>query len=116
MFSYFQSVANLLGLTKSEATGLLSALGQNQANPETVSPRHHIHSGAPLSITAFLGCFEFASSDNVSKAAQDVRMDDRPGSSRVGSVNPVAVRKGLSNEMTIQLGKFMTVSVLRQNK
>ena len=34
-----------------------------------------------------------------------MRPDNKAGPSGVGSVNTVAVRKGLSNEMTIQLGK-----------
>ena len=52
----------------------------------------------------FLGCFEFASVNNHNKEA---RPDSRAGPSGVRSVNTVTVRKGLSNEMTIQLGELL---------
>lgn len=109
MVCYFQSLANLLGLTKSEAAELLSALGRDKSSQQTAVSRDHAHSAAPLCITAFLGCFEFASVGQQGKEPQDTRPDDKAGPSGVGTVNSVAVRKGLSNEITIQLCKSLTV-------
>lgn len=107
---YFQSVANLLGLTKSEATELLTSLSGNQSTQQTISsPNHTLSSFTPLCITAFLGCFECASVTQQSKETDDTRFDNKAGTSSAGSAIPVAIRKGLSSDMTVQLGKLTTL-------
>ena len=107
---YFQSVANLLGLTKSEATELLTSLSGNQSTQQTTSsPAHTLPSFTPLCITAFLGCFECASVTQQNKETDDTRFDNKAGTSGAGSTIPVAIRKGLSSDMTVQLGKLTTL-------
>ena len=104
---YFQSVANLLGLTKSEATELLMSLSGNQSTqPTASSPDYTLSSFTPLCITAFLGCFECASVTQQSKEREETRFDNIAGTSGAGSTIPVAIRKGLSSDMTVQLGKL----------
>ena len=102
----FQSIANLLGVTKSEASELLSALREGQSEPQTAVCKDSTHSVPQLSVTSFLGCFEYTSVSCQGKETKDVRPDDTAGPSRVDVPNAVAVRKGLSNEITIQLCEF----------
>ena len=107
---YFQSVANLLGLTKSEATELLTSLSGKQSTQQTTSsPAHTLPSFTPLCITAFLGCFECASVTQQNKETDDTRFDNKAGTSGAGSTIPVAIRKCLSSDMTVQLGKLTTL-------
>ncbi|KAM7446520.1 Rab3 GTPase-activating protein non-catalytic subunit [Porites harrisoni] len=102
------SVANLLGLTKSEATELLTFLSGNQSTQQTTSsPAHTLSSFTPLCITAFLGCFECASVTQQNKETDDTRFDNKAGTSGAGSTIPVAIRKGLSSDMTVQLASFL---------
>ena len=105
---YFQSLANLLGLTKSEASELLSALRGSQPDQQTTTAKGPIQPAPQLGIASFLGCFEYASVSQQGKESKDVKPESKAGPSRMVLPNAVAVRKGLSSEMTIQLGEFFT--------
>ena len=109
---YFQSLANLLGLTKSEASELLSALAGIQSNQQTTAAsKSSTRPVSQLSVTSFLGCFEYASVSNQGKESKDVKPDNTAGPSRVSLPNAVATRKGLSNEMTIQLCELIRLQI-----
>ena len=105
---FFQSVASLLGMTKSEVCDLLTTLEQDQSFQHTPPANKSFESTVSLSITSFLGCFEFASVKSRSND-EEARADDRDGPSGVGSGITVAVRRGLSSDMTLQLGKLIEV-------
>ncbi|XP_029189553.2 rab3 GTPase-activating protein non-catalytic subunit-like [Acropora millepora] len=101
-----QSVASLLGMTKSEVCDLLTTLEQDQSFQHTPPANKSFESTVSLSITSFLGCFEFASVKSRSND-EEARADDRDGPSGVGSGITVAVRRGLSSDMTLQLASFL---------
>ncbi|XP_078349429.1 rab3 GTPase-activating protein non-catalytic subunit-like isoform X1 [Oculina patagonica] len=101
------SLANLLGLTKSEASELLSALRGGQTNKPLTTSKAPTHPAPQLCVTSFLGCFEYASVSHQGKESKDLKPDNTAGPSRVALPNVVAVRKGLSKEMTIQLSSFL---------
>ena len=105
---FFQSVASLLGMTKSEVCDLLTTLEQDQSFQHTPPANKPFQSTVSLSITSFLGCFEFASVKSRSND-EEASADNRAGPSGVGSRITVAVRRGLSSDMTLQLGKLIEV-------
>ena len=109
----FQPLANLLGLTKSEVSELLTALGKDNRSQHHTAEVSGNSTRSPVSlcIAAFLGCFEFASGINRRKKEEETSPDNSAGPSGVGSVIPVAVRKGLSSQMTVQLGEFITIRI-----
>lgn len=102
-------LANLLGLTKSEVSELLTALGKDNRSQHHTAEVSGNSTRSPVSlcIAAFLGCFEFASGINRRKKEEETSPDNSAGPSGVGSVIPVAVRKGLSSQMTVQLASFL---------
>jgi len=59
-----------------------------------------------MSVASFLGCFEYTSGNKQGKDSKDETQDNKVGPSTVALPKAVAVRKGLSNEMTIQLCKL----------
>ncbi|KAJ7379958.1 Rab3 GTPase-activating protein non-catalytic subunit [Desmophyllum pertusum] len=78
------SIANLLGVTKSEASELLSALREGQSEPQTAVCKDSTHAVPQLSVTSFLGCFEYTSVSCQGKETKDIRPDDTAGPSRSG--------------------------------
>lgn len=103
-----QSLANLLGLTKTEVAELLSALQGSQSNQHAAVSKTNppTRSVPQMSVASFLGCFEYTSGNQQGKDSKDVTQDNKVGPSTVALPKAVAVRKGLSNEMTIQLCKL----------
>lgn len=101
-----QSLANLLGLTKSEVAELLSALQGSQSNQHAAVSQTPTRSVPQMSVASFLGCFEYTSGNKQGKDSKDETQDNKVGPSTVALPKAVAVRKGLSNEMTIQLCKL----------
>ena len=93
-------------MTKTEASELLSALSASQSNQQTATTKGTTHSAPLLAVTSFLGCFEYTSARQQDKETKDKRPDNTAGPSRVVLPNTVAIRKSLSNEMTIQLGEL----------
>ncbi|PFX27196.1 Rab3 GTPase-activating protein non-catalytic subunit [Stylophora pistillata] len=97
------SIANLLGVTKSEASELLSAL-----NPtDTTAHKGTNHSFPQLAVSSFLGCFEYTSAHQQGLETKAKTPENTAGPSRVVLPNTVGVRKGLSNDITIQLASFL---------
>ena len=106
-YLWLQSIANLLGVTKSEASELLSvALGGSETN----TPKVTAHSVPQLSVSSFLGCFEYTSAHQQGQETNAKNQENIAGSSRVVLPNTVGVRKGLSTDITIQLGKLKIYS------
>lgn len=95
-------------MTKSEVCDLLTALEQDQSFQHTRPANKPSQSTVYLSITFFLGCFEVASVKSRSND-DEARADNGDGPSGVGSGITVAVRKGLSSDMTLKLGKLIEV-------
>ncbi|XP_015764737.1 PREDICTED: uncharacterized protein LOC107343670 [Acropora digitifera] len=93
-------------MTKSEVCDLLTTLEQDQSFQHTPPANKPFQSTVSLSITSFLGCFEFASVKSRSND-DEARADDRDGPSGVESGITVAVRRGLSSDMTLQLASFL---------
>lgn len=108
---FFQSLASLLGLTKSEAAELLSALQGSQPNQQTTVSKTPTRSVPQMSVTSFLGCFEYTSGGHQGKESKDVTQDNTAGPSTVALPKAVAMRKGLSNEMTIQLCELFCMQI-----
>ena len=108
----FQSLASLLGLTKSEAAELLSALHGSQSNQQTAVSKTHTRSVPQMSVTSFLGCFEYTSGGHQEKESKDETQENTAGPSSVALPKAVAMRKGLSNEMTIQLCKLFFLQII----
>lgn len=108
---FFQSLASLLGLIKSEAAELLSALQGSQPNQQTTVSKTPTRSVPQMSVTSFLGCFEYTSGGHQGKESKDVTQDNTAGPSTVALPKAVAMRKGLSNEMTIQLCELFCMQI-----
>lgn len=107
----FQSLASLLGLTKSEAAELLSALHGNEPSQQTTVSKTHTRSVSQMSVTSFLGCFEYTSGSHQGKESKDVTQENTAGPSQVALPKAVAIRKGLSNEMTVQLCELFSLQI-----
>ena len=97
-------MASLLGLTKSEVCDLLTALEQDQSFQHNRPTNNPSQSTVSLSITSFLGCFEFVSVKSRSND-DEARADNGAAPSGVGSGITASVRRGLSSDMSLQLGK-----------
>lgn len=106
-----QSLASLLGLTKSEAAELLSALQGSQSNQQTAVSKKPTRSVPQMSVTSFLGCFEYTSNSHQGKESKDLTQENTAGPSPVTLPKAVAMRKGLSNEMTIQLCELFFLQI-----
>ena len=65
-----------------------------------------------MSVTSFLGCFEYTSDDHQGKESKDETQENTAGPSSVVLPKAVAMRKGLSNEMTIQLCKLFFLLII----
>lgn len=98
------SIANLLGVTKSEASELLSVALRGS---KTTTPKVTAHSVPQLSVSSFLGCFEYTSAHQQGQEINAKNQENTAGSSRVVLPNTVGVRKGLSTDITIQLASFL---------
>ena len=107
----FQPLASLLGLTKSEAAELLSALQGSESNQQTAVSKTLARSVPQMSVTSFLGCFEYTSERHQGKVSKDVKQEITAGPSPVAVPKTVAMRKGLSNEMTIQLCELFFLQI-----
>ena len=106
-----QSLASLLGLTKSEAAELLPALQGSQSSQQTAVSKKPARSAPQMSVTAFLGCFEYTSGSHQGKESKDETQENTAGPSSVAMPKAVAMRKGLSNEMTIQLCEWLFLQI-----
>ena len=107
----FQSLASLLGLTKSETAELLSALQGSQSNQQTAVSKTHTQSVLQMSVTSLVGCFEYTSGSHQGKEVKNVTQENTAGPSQVVLPKAVAMRKGLSNEMTFQLCKLIFLQI-----
>lgn len=94
-------------MTKSEASELLSV---TLGGSETTTLKVTAHSVPQLSVSSFLGCFEYTSAHQQGQETNAKNQENIAGSSRVVLPNTVGVRKGLSTDITIQLGKLKIYS------
>ena len=94
-------------MTKSEASELLSVALRGS---KTTTPKVTAHSVPQLCVSSFLGCFEYTSAHQQGQETNAKNQENIAGSSRVVLPNTVGVRKGLSTDITIQLGKLKIYS------
>ena len=90
-------------MTKSEASELLSVALRGS---KTTTPKVTAHYVPQLSVSSFLGCFEYTSAHQQGQETNAKNQENIAGSSRVVLPNTVGVRKGLSTDITIQLSKL----------
>ena len=102
----FQAAAQILGITKSEASELFEALNKDWPGRGGVASKNHTLSEPQLSVTSFLGCFECTPAPHKTKNVGDPVSYSQSGPSQSIAVECVSIRKGLSNDMTSQLCKF----------
>ena len=100
-------MAQILGVTKSEAVQLLSALDKYWQLEHT-----GIDQPAPeFSVTSFLGCFEGAPLSRKTTPTKPSLDQSLPGSSGTTLIRKINIRKGLSAALGVKLGNYEECSV-----